>query len=66
MSSLPKKKMNVGTLIFKSKWTALAVGGFFIWGIGFGMGNIGAKVPLKDEKVTYDELASKITKKKKN
>lgn len=46
--------------ILKSKWTLLAVGIFFVWGIGYGMGNTSAKIPLKDEKVTYDELVSKI------
>lgn len=50
--------------IVKSKWTLLAVGIFFVWGIGYGMGNKSAKTPLSDKKVTYDGLLAEIVKKK--
>ncbi|MCZ2260630.1 hypothetical protein KSU66_19350 [Sporosarcina sp. G11-34] len=32
-------------------------------GIGYGIGYTGAKIPLKNEKVTYDELVLEVKKK---
>lgn len=60
MGESPKVKTSPFLKIVKSKWTLLAVGIFFIWGIGYGMGNTSAKTPLSDRKVTYDGLLAEI------
>lgn len=55
-----EKRKELTQKILKSKWTWLVAGLLFVLGLGYGMGNTNAAVPLGEKKVTYEEIEKEI------
>lgn len=55
-----EKRKDLSQRILKSRWTWLVAGLLFVLGIGYGMGNTNAAVPLGDKKFTYEEIEKEI------